>query len=173
MSNCIQTSPRASTPNDIDRSEGDASPKTPNDFVFMGGQFRSIINSSLYDPGTDGRFLSPSQADGIEALSSLRASPPPTNLQSLAPVITSAQLQELISQLTSTIKQNNENPPANKEHLFSIAKSEYYISQGLTYKFDGDHENLPLGSRNSKHYGPMLYGVMRHSLPLAIFIMTF
>jgi hypothetical protein len=139
----------------------------------MGGPFRSIINSSLYDPGTDGRFLSPSQADGIEALSSLRASPPPTNLQSLAPVITSAQLQELISQLTSTIKQNNENPPANKEHLFSIAKSEYYISQGLTYKFDGDHENLPLGSRNSKHYGPMLYGVMRHSLPLAIFIMTF
>jgi hypothetical protein len=110
--------------------------------MFTGGQFRSIINGSLYDPGTDGRFLSPSQADGIEALSSLRASPLPTNLQSLAPVITSAQLQELILQLTSTIKQNNENPPANEEHLFSIAKSEYYISQGLTYKFDGDHEKL-------------------------------
>ncbi|MFN9980225.1 MAG: hypothetical protein ACK53Y_09940 [bacterium] len=41
-----------------------------------------------------------------------------------------------------TIKKNNDNPGVSEEHLFSIAKSEFYISQGLTYKFDGDHEKL-------------------------------
>lgn len=100
-------------------------------------------NGELYQPSHNNRLLSPSQAEGIEALSHLRASPPPANFRPLAPVITSEQLQELISRLTSTIRQNNENQPATEEHLFSIAKSEYYISQGLTYKFDGDHEKLP------------------------------
>jgi hypothetical protein len=124
--------------------EGGKPPTTPDKYVFENGQFRSLLTGEIYSPTQRQRLLSPGQAEGIEALSHLRASPPPFHptLSGPAPVITTEQLQELISQLTNTIKKNNDNPVISEEHLFSIAKSEHYISQGLTYKFDGDHEKL-------------------------------
>lgn len=88
--------------------------------------------------------MSPTCEEGVAALSFLRASPPTLPLPSLGPppVITTDQPHELISKLTTTIKSNSSNSPLSEEHLFSIAKSEYYISQGLSFKFDGDHEKL-------------------------------
>jgi hypothetical protein len=88
-------------------------------------------------------YISP-RDEGAAALSALRSSPPPTLNTPLGnvPIITSEQLQELIGQSTTTIKSNQSNAPVSEENLISIAKSEYYISQGLSFKFDGDHECL-------------------------------
>jgi len=143
MNNLIDESPRSPRKDPQIQDGGGTAPHTPdNQYVFDNGQFRSVITGELYQPHYNGRLFSPGQAEGIAALSTLRASPSPPTLQSLTPVITAAQLQELITQLTHTIKRNNAETTATEEHLFSIAKSEHYISQGLTYKFDGDHEKL-------------------------------
>jgi hypothetical protein len=143
MNNLIDESPRSPGRDLQIQDGGGTAPHTPdNQYVFDNGQFRSVITGELYQPHYNGRLFSPGQAEGIAALSTLRASPSPPTLQSLTPVITAAQLQELITQLTHTIKRNNAETTATEEHLFSIAKSEHYISQGLTYKFDGDHEKL-------------------------------
>ena len=74
-------------------------------------------------------YISP-RDEGAAALSALWSSPPPILNIPLGnvPIITSKQLQELIGQLTTTIKFNQSNAPVSKENLFSIAKSEYYIS---------------------------------------------
>ena len=88
----------------------------------------AVISCPLDRPSASKRYL---------ILVHLHHSPP-----GALPVITAGQLHDLISQLTNTIKKNNDNPSISEECLFSIAKSEHYISQGLTYKFDGDHEKL-------------------------------
>ena len=142
MSDFIHESPHTPTREPHHAGDRHISPRTPNQYVFDNGQFRSVITGEIYQLPDNGRVLSPGQAEGITALSNLRTSPPPMHIPPLAPVITATQLQELISQLSATIKKNHEQPPQAEEHLFSIAKSEYYISQGLTYKFDGDHEKL-------------------------------
>jgi hypothetical protein len=96
------------------------------------------------DPRHHDSVLTPDRAEGAAGLSALRVSPPniPNISQTSAPIITAEQLQELIKQLTNTIKSNQGNTGMMEENLFSVAKSEFYISQGLSFKFDGDHERL-------------------------------
>jgi hypothetical protein len=106
MNNLIDESPRSPGRDPQIQDGGGTAPHTPNNqYVFDNGQFRSVITGELYQPHHNGRLFSPGQAEGIAALSNLRASPSPPTLQS---VITAAQLQELITQLTHTIKKNND-----------------------------------------------------------------
>jgi hypothetical protein len=172
MSDFIHESPHTPTREPHHAGDRHISPRTPSQYVFDNGQFHSVITGKIYQLPDNGRVLSPGQAEGITALSNLRTSPPPMHIPPLAPVITATQLQELISQLSATIRRNHEQPPQAEEHLFSIAKSEYYISQGLTYKFDGITKSLPLGSRNSRLYALTLYGAMPLILQSTTHVMT-
>jgi len=101
------------------------------------------MHDELSEESHAGTF-SPGHAAGAATLSTLRTSPIQQSFfsPSNAPVITADQLQQIIGQLTTTIKSNHDSSHLSEEHLFSIAKSEFYISQGLSYKFDGDHERL-------------------------------
>ena len=60
------------------------------------------------------------------------------------------QFQELFHHLTTNLR-NTQTPLLSKvDNKFQIACSEYYMSQGLTFKFDGDHEKLPLWIKKFK-----------------------
>jgi hypothetical protein len=57
-------------------------------------------------------------------------------------MLSAYQFQQLLANLTDTIKSTVPTPPTRKDNPFAIARVEFYISQGLTFKFDGTHENL-------------------------------
>jgi hypothetical protein len=57
-------------------------------------------------------------------------------------MLSATQFQELLQCVTNTLK--NTSPPGvlKDDHLHQVARSEHYISQGLTSKFDGKRETL-------------------------------
>jgi predicted membrane metal-binding protein len=53
------------------------------------------------------------------------------------------QLQDLLVQLTGTLRATATQPSgAKEENPLAIARAEYYISQGLSVKFDGSQAQL-------------------------------
>jgi hypothetical protein len=52
------------------------------------------------------------------------------------------QFQQLLSTLTDNLKSHTSSTQAKVDNPLAMARLEYYISQGLSYKFDGDQEKL-------------------------------
>jgi hypothetical protein len=115
-----------------------------------GDPFSPIRNRTL-DQGRP--HVSPGREEGAAALADLRRSPVPppaavqaTNGENAAPgsrTFSSDQLQDLFVQLTGTLRAATQQPAGAKEdNPLAIARAEYYISQGLSMKFDGSQAQL-------------------------------
>jgi hypothetical protein len=89
-------------------------------------------------------LISPRREEVANALSVLRHSPVTIDpfSSTVAPMLSAAQFQQLLVNLTDTIKSAAPTPSTKEDNPFAIARAEFYISQGLTFKFDGTHENL-------------------------------
>jgi len=97
--------------------------------------------------------VSPGREEGATALAHLRRSPapPPTDIQAdngenAVPgnqSFSADQLKDLLVQLTGTLRATATQPNgAKEENPLAIARAEYYISQGLSMKFDGSQAQL-------------------------------
>jgi hypothetical protein len=94
-------------------------------------------HSSRAHSGTSSPSLS--DRDLIRTLKSLRT---PTqssgsSVHVTPPMLTLDQVNELFTKMCDTMK------PKKEENPLHLARLESFISQGLTFKFDGDQNNLP------------------------------
>jgi hypothetical protein len=103
-------------------------------------------------PATFPDCTSPDRAEVADALSFLCHLPPALALPhwSAAPMLTMEQLQEIIVQLTDSIKVFGTHTSARDNNPFC---SEHYISQGLSSKFDGTQEILAPWIKKFKSLG--------------------
>ena len=65
-------------------------------------------------------------------------------------MLSGEKFQELLHHLTTNLRNTQTPLLSNVDNKFQIACSEYYMSQGLTFKFDGDHEKLALWIKKFK-----------------------
>jgi hypothetical protein len=88
--------------------------------------------------------ITPIRGTVANALSELRRSndPFPAPTLPVATTISTDQLQHLIQNIADTIKSSTQPSVPKDDNPFAIARAEFYISQGLAYKFDGTHEKL-------------------------------
>jgi hypothetical protein len=81
---------------------------------------------------------SPIEDDVAATLHSLQQQPSSIS----SPMLSMDQFQQLLSTLTDTFKSHISSTQAKDDNPLAMVRLEHYISQGLSYKFDGDQEKL-------------------------------
>jgi len=66
----------------------------------------------------------------------------PGTAQSVNTTLTTEQFQYLLLNITDSIRSTHQQSAPKEDNPFAVARAEFYISQGLTFKFDGTRENL-------------------------------
>jgi len=102
------------------------------------GQLESPIQSPC-PPSTDrclDQRISPTSGAMAATLAHLRQPllDDPPNQMAFAPALSADQFQQLLGHLTTKV--------TKEENPLAIARAEFYISQGLSFKFDGTQEKL-------------------------------
>jgi len=86
---------------------------------------------------------SPSSDSDVEDASFLRRPPHPLGTaQSVSTSLTTEQFQHVLLNITESIRSTTTQSAPTEDNPFAVARAEFYISQGLTFKFDGTHEKL-------------------------------
>jgi hypothetical protein len=71
-----------------------------------------------------------------------RSADPPSTEPSINTTLTTEQFQHLLLNITESIKTTHSSSAPKDENPFAIARAEFYISQGLTFQFDGSPGKL-------------------------------
>jgi hypothetical protein len=103
---------------------------------------------------------SPELDDVAATLQSLRRSPSPAP----SPMLSVDQFQQLLSMITDTIKTQHTTTQAKDINPLALARLEHYISQGLSFKFDGDQEKLIPWVKKFVQCGLVPCGAKPHTL---------
>jgi len=104
--------------------------------------FDTILDqrSALEQPQS---YHSPRSDDEAGTIGFLRRPPhTPGTTQSVNTTLTTEQFQYLLLNITDSIRSTHQQSVPKEDNPFAVARAEFYISQGLTFKFDGTHENL-------------------------------
>lgn len=88
-------------------------------------------------------YYSPSSEDESGTPSFIRRPPAtPGTAQTVNTTLTSDQFHHLILNLTESIRSSTVPSVPREDNPFAVARAEVYISQGLTFKFDGTTDSL-------------------------------